>query len=450
MARVSRGWAAKLVQSLPLLIIASMILAACSDTAATPTATIAPAANATGTPAATADTPAGGGPNATPTTPKPAASQQGTLTLWVDEAKVKAMTGAGKMFTAKYGIAVNIQQVAFGDIRDQLKIAGPEGEGPDIIVGAHDWLGELVSNGLLETLDLGDKASNLDPVATRAFTYRGKMYGLPYDLESLALVYNKDLVPTPPTTWDELKAMATKLQNDKKVEQGYVLQQGDPYYIYPIVTGFGGYIFGRDAEGNYNPQDVGLDSPGGLAAMRELDSMVKAGLLRKDITGDIVNSLFGEGKSAMYFTGPWSLADLEKSSVKDKFAVTRIPAMKQQPQPFVRAQGFMVSASGKNKDLARAFLAEFVASDDIMQQIYTNDPRIPAWKTVQDSVTDENIRGFASSAATGVPIPAVPQMSAVWTDWTRAINLIFQQAQDPEAAIKDAANSIRRKISSVK
>jgi maltose-binding protein MalE len=43
-------------------------------------------------------------------------------------------------------------------------------------------------------------------------------------------------------------------------------------------------------------------------------------------------------------------------------------------------------------------------------------------------------------------MPAIPQMSAVWTDWTKAIDLVFQQAQDPEAAITDAATAIREKI----
>jgi len=483
MAKVSKSWIAKAMRLLPLLVIASMILAACCGTAAEPTATTAPAAAtdtpaaaavaatdtpaaaaATNTPAAAAatDTPASAAvtatmattgtvaAGATPTKPKPAASKEGTLTLWVDSAKVKAMTNAGNAFTAKYNVPVSVQEVAFGDIRDQLKLAGPAGEGPDIIAGAHDWLGELVSNGLLEPIDLGDKASSLDPVATKAFTYSGKTYGLPYGLEAIALVYNKELVPTPPTTWDELKTIAKKLQDDKKVDQGFVLMQGDPYHFYPIETGFGGYVFGRDAQGNYNPQDVGLDSPGGVAAMQELDAMVKQGLLRKDITGDIMNSLFQEGKSAMEFTGPGALTDLKKTAVKDKFAIAKIPTMKQQPQPFVGAQGFMVSAFGKNKDVAKAFLTEYLASDDVMQQLYTDDPRIPAWKSVQDKVTDPFIQGFAASATTGVPMPAIPQMSAVWTDWTKAINLVFQQAQDPEAAIKDAANSIRQKISSGK
>jgi len=382
-------------------------------------------------------------PQATPTV-KPLASKEGTLTIWVDGGRVKMIENLGKKFTEKYNVPVAVQELGFGDIRDQLKIAGPAGEGPDIIIGAHDWLGELVTNGLLTPLDLGDKAKNIDPVAIKAFTYEGKLYGLPYNTEAIALYYNKDLVPEPPKTWDELKAIAKKLQDEKRVEQGYVMQQGDPYHTYPLLTGFGGYIFGRDAQGNYNPKDLGLDSPGGLAYARELDSLIKNGILRKDVNYELMMNLFKQGKSAMFITGPWALGDVRASKVN--YGIAKIPMMKQTPRPFVGVQGFMVSAFGKNQLLAQTFLTEFVATDEAMQALYEAVPAAPAWLPLREKVMDPDLTMFAQSAADGDPMPAIPQMSAVWEAWGKAITLIFQQQQDPEQAIKDAAAAIRQKI----
>ncbi len=374
----------------------------------------------------------------------PIFSKEGTLTIWVDGGRVKIMQALGDQFTAKYNVPVVVQELGFGDVRDQLKIAGPANEGPDIIIGAHDWLGELVSNGLLVPLDLGAKASSFDPVALKAFTYEGKLYGLPYATEAIALYYNKDLVPTPPKTWDELKLIAKKLQDEKKVEQGYVLQQADPYHFEPIETGFGGYVFGRDAAGNYNPDDLGLDSPGGIAAAKELDSMVKEGLLRPDVNYDVMMSLFKDGKSAMFITGPWALNDVRASGIN--YGVAKIPTMKQTPRPFVGVQGFMVSAFGKNQLLATTFLNEYLATDATMQALYEAVPNGPAWLPLRAKVTDKDIATFAASAADGDPMPAIPQMSAVWEAWSKAITLIFQQQQAPEQAIKDAAATIRQTI----
>lgn len=419
-------------------IAATVAMAACTSAPAssspTPTAAQTPAPSAT---VAASPTP----------TPKPTGikSKEGTLTIWVDGGRVKMVTDLGKKFTDKYKVPVVVQELGFGDIRDQLKIAGPAKEGPDIIIGAHDWLGELVSNGLVETIDLGDKAKNVDPVALKGFTYDGKLYGLPYSVEAISLIYNKDLVPTPPKTWDELKTIAKQLQDDKKVEQGYVLQQGDPYHTEPILTGFGGYIFGYKS-GQYDPKDLGLDSAGGIAAYSEIENMLKAGLLRKDVDYNLMMGLFKEKKSAMFISGPWTLGDLRAAKVN--YGVAPIPTMKNTPRPFVGVQGWMVSSFGKNKLLAKSFLTEFVATDDAMQAMYDAVPAGISWLPISEKIKakDPDIAVFLASASNGDPMPAIPQMSSVWEAWGKAITLIFQGQATADKAIKDAAATIRDKL----
>jgi maltose-binding protein MalE len=426
------------LKAVTLVAIGALLAAACAPAAApSPTPTATPAAQASPTPAAS--------PTPTATAkPTPLVSKEGTLTIWVDGARVKMVNDLGKKFTDKYKIPAVAQELGFGDIRDQLKISGPAREGPDIIIGAHDWLGELVTNGLLLDLSLGAKASSFDPVAVRAFTYDGKLYGLPYLVEAVALIYNKDFVPTPPATWEQLKTTAKRLQDEKKVEQGYVLQQGDPYHTYPILTGFGGYIFGRDAAGTYNPKDIGLDSPGGIAAYSEIDALVKAGLLRKDTSYDVMLGLFKEKKSAMFISGPWVLSDIRAAKVN--YGVAPIPTMRSAAKPFVGSHGWMVSAFGKNQLLAKTFLTEFVATDEAMQAIYDAVPHASAWLPVRNKTQDNDIKAFAQSATAGDPMPAIPQMSAVWEAWGKAITLIFQQQEAPDKAVRDAATTIRQKI----
>ncbi len=431
----------KLFRIASLFLIASFLLAACGTPAAqVPTATTVATTPPTAEPTTAEE---GATPEAT-ATPKPLASKEGTLTIWVDGGRVQAITDLGKLFTAAYNVPVAVQELGFGDVRDQLKIAGPAGEGPDIIIGAHDWLGELVTNGLLEPLDLGDKAQSFDPVSLQALTYNGQLYGMPYAVEAIALVYNKDLVPEPPKTWEEMKEIARNLQAQGKVEQGYVLQQGDPYHTYPIITGFGGYVFGRTEDGSYNPEDLGLDNPGAIAAANEIDGMIKEGLLRKDINYEIMMTLFKEGKSAFFFGGPWTLTDLRSAGVN--YGIANIPTMEQTPRPFVGVQGFMVSAFGKNKLLAQTFLIEYLATDEAMQALYEAVPNGPAWLPLRETLTDADLQMFAASAADGEPMPAIPQMSAVWEAWGKAITIIFQQQQPADQAMKDAAQTIREKI----
>jgi maltose-binding protein MalE len=436
-----------------------LILVACAGPAATPKPS-APAATPTAvaaTPTAVAATPtaappteaaspseppvASTGPEVTPAPTPPPAAVAGTLTIWADTVRAPILKTVSEAFTAQYNVPVQVYEIGFGDIRDQLILRGPTGEGPDIIIGAHDWLGQLVQAGVVEPLDLGAKASSFEQVGLDAFSYGGVLYGLPYVSEAIALYYNKDLVPTPPTTWDELKTMAKDLQDAGTVDQGYCLQKGDPYHTEPILTGFGGYIFGKNDDGSYNPQDVGLDSEGGLAYAEELDSLVKDGLLKDNVDYAACTTMMTTGKSAFWITGPWALNDFRTSGVN--YGVAPIPTMDEQPRPFVGVQGMMVSSFAPNKLLAQTFLTEYVATDDTMAALYEADPRIPVWKSLKDTITDPDILAFSESAVNGDPLPAIPEMSSVWTAWTDAINLIFGQGQEPDSAMTDAAAKIR-------
>ncbi len=367
-----------------------------------------------------------------------------TLTIWADTNRAPVLREVGDTFQAEYGVCVRVTEKSFDDIRDDFKVAAPTGEGPDIIIGAHDWLGELVVNGLLAEVDLGEKAGEFLDAATQAFVYDGVLYGLPYATENVAFVYNPELVPEPPTTWSQVTEVAAELEAQGVVDQGYVLQQGDPYHFFPIQTAFGGYVFGLTEEG-YDPSDVGIDSPGSIAAAQWLDMMVKEGHLKADIDWDTAHAMFENGDAAMIVTGPWALARLRESGVP--YAVTKLPGEVQEAQPFLGVQGFMVSAFSPDPLLAQTFLVDFVATEAIMQAIFEADPRPSAYLPVRDQIEDPDLVGFSAAGANGLPMPAIPEMSAVWSAWGDAITLIFQRAEDPETAFRNAAEQIRAAIS---
>src|SRR5262245_48307124 len=118
-------------------------------------------------------------PTATPTiAPTPLPSTEGSLTIWINTDRAPIIEAADKAFSAKHNIPFRIQTMGFGDVHTNFNIAAPAGNGPDIIVGAHDWIGELFNNGLLAPIDLGDKAKSFDPVSLKAFTYNGQLVGV--------------------------------------------------------------------------------------------------------------------------------------------------------------------------------------------------------------------------------------------------------------------------------
>ncbi len=372
------------------------------------------------------------------------AQEAPTLLLWVDETRSAVIEELGASFSEEYGVDLVVQQMGFGDIRDQLRIAGPAGEGPDIIIGAHDWLGELVTNGMLAAIDLGDAAEGFAPATIQALTWDGELYGVPYAIENVGFFYNTELVPTAPATFDEVRSVSEELMSSGKADYGFIRQDGDPYHFFPIQTAFGGYIFGLDDLGNYTAEDVGVDNEGSVAALQWLQGMIGDGLLPTGLDHPAALALMQSGEAAMYITGPWSIGGLVEAGTP--FAIAPIPAGPEGDpgRPFLGVQAFMVSAFSKNPLLAQAFLTEWVASEEVQFALYEQGNRTPALLSAQEQVEDEYLAALTEASAVGQPMPAIPAMSAVWTAWDNAIRLASNDpTADAAELAKLAADAIR-------
>ncbi len=377
------------------------------------------------------------------------------LVIWADETKVGVITPIANSFAAKSGIKVAVQEVKFDQIRDQLKVAGPAGKGPDIIVAAHDWLGDLATNGLVEPIDLGAKAKLMSTVSVKAMTYGGKVYGVPYATENIALIRNTKLVPKAPKTFAELEKVALALKKSGKAKVALALQNTDPdpFHNYPLFTGMGGYVFKADASGSYDANKLGIDSKGGLAAAVQFRKWVDSGLLDPSITYDVMVQSFGDGEAPFAITGPWAVNDKEKG-FKAKgisYVVEPIPPILAgvTPAVFVGVQGFMVSSFSKQKGLAKTFILDELTSTSAQTAMFKVGGRPPAniasFKLAQ---SDPDVKGFGLSGQNGVPMPAIPAMGSVWAAWQDGYKLIFTKKGKPEQAFKDAVTKIRTLIAS--
>jgi maltose/maltodextrin transport system substrate-binding protein/arabinogalactan oligomer/maltooligosaccharide transport system substrate-binding protein len=362
------------------------------------------------------------------------------IRIWADNTRKPALDQVEAAFEDEYGVELLIEEVGFGNIRSNFLIAGPAGEGPDIIVGAHDWLGELVASGLLSTLDLGDLTDQFTPASIDAFTYDGELYGLPNATENVAFFINTDLVPECPATWEEVYQISADLHAADENQYGFVRMEGDPYHFYPIQTAFGGYVFARDENGSYDPTQVGVGDEGSIAAGQWWERMVTEGLQPPAVTWDIQHEMFEDGSAAMQVTGPWSTQRTIDSGIP--FQICNLPSETAEGKPFLGAQGFMVSAFAKDPLLAQIFLTEFVATPEVMQAFYDTDPRPSAFVPVLETLEDPNIAAFGAAGVNADPMPAIPEMSSVWEAWGNAIVLVAQGSDTAESAFTTAQEQI--------
>jgi maltose/maltodextrin transport system substrate-binding protein/arabinogalactan oligomer/maltooligosaccharide transport system substrate-binding protein len=106
----------------------------------------------------------------------------------------------------------------------------------------------------------------------------------------------------------------------------------------------------------------------------------------------------------------------------------------------------MISAFSENKLLAQTFLNEYVATEETMLEIFAADPRASAFIPVRDAIEDEDIAAFGKAGEVGMAMPAIPEMSAVWTAFGDAINIVMQGQQPGQEAFENAAAQIRSAI----
>ncbi len=369
-------------------------------------------------------------------TEEPAAEEfDVSITVWADDTRTPILLDLAESFQDEYGVGLIVEQVA--DINDQFPIAAPAGEGPDILILAHDRIGGFYASGLLAPIDLGDKADDFYPVAIDAFTYEGQLVGMPYAVENLAFFYNTDMIETPPTTWDELIAMGSALVDSGDATYALALT-GTTYDAFPLQTAFGGYVFGVNDSG-YDPSDVGIDSPGMIAAGDFVQENVEAGYISSSTDWDTAHLQFETGEVPFLMAGPWALDRLRASGVP--YAITAFPAAEQVGQSFLGVQGFAVNALSENVLLAQTFLTEFVATQEVMQELADAGNRPSAFVAVTSD--DPDIAAFGVTGADAVPMPAIPEMGSVWGSWADSFTLIINGEQTAEEALTNGAAQIR-------
>ena len=415
-----------------IALVATLLLGACAQATEAPATTEAPTEAPVVTEAPTE------APTTAPTEAPTEAAPVATLRIWADEQRAPVLAELGAEFKAQYNVDVVVENIS--GIRDQFAVAAPAGEGPDIIVIAHDQMPALVASGLLAPIELGAKSSEFVEEALKAFTYQGALYGMPYATENLGFFYNTDLVTEVPTTWQGVYDLSKQLIADGKVEYGMVLG-GTSYDAYPWMSSQGGYIFGLDANGDYNPQDVGIDSEGMIKFGEMALQWKNDGVLSDNLDSTTAKSMFKDGTVAFMMNGPWELGNLRDAGTP--FAVAAFP---DSGAPFMGVQGFCVNAFSENILLAQSFLTEFVATEDAMLKFYQADPRVPALKSALEKMDDPELIKIAEAGANAQPMPGIPEMGKVWGDWGNALTFIFDGSKTPEQAYKDAAANIRAAI----
>jgi arabinogalactan oligomer/maltooligosaccharide transport system substrate-binding protein len=372
------------------------------------------------------------------------------LVIWESNEEKGFIEEIGKRFKEKYGVEVAVEVVPGGDQGGRLSTDGPAGLAADILTMPHDQIGPAVTANLILPNDYFEeetRASMVDASIT-ATTFNDVLYGYPKSVETYALFYNKDLMPNPPKTWDEVIAFSKEFNKPEENKYGIMWEIGNFYFGYGFFASTGGYVFG---DNNSNPEDIGLNNEGAVKGMTFFQSLkeilpVNTG----DVTYDVKAQLFSEGKLAMNIDGPWAIGTFRD---KVNFGVAQLPAFPtgEAMTSFSGVKAYYVNSYSKYPNAARLF-ANFASSKEIQLLNFEMTGQIPANKEANEDPkikSDAIISGFSEQFANSTPMPSIPAMASVWEPGAGALTTIWNEGADVKATLDTNVATIKEKIASV-
>lgn len=376
---------------------------------------------------------------------------QDKLLVWEDIQKAVGNKDAVELFEQKYDVDIQVKEIPYGSQVESLRLDGPAGTGPDVILLPNDQIGSAVIQGLLAPIN-PDKSvldtftkSSLD-----ALKYKGQLYGIPKSVETVVMVYNQDLVKELPSTLDGLYTLSKDFV--VKSKYGFLAKWDEIYYAYGIVNGMGGDIFGKKEDGSYDPNKVLLNTDGAVEAAKYIQKFYQDGLFPTGILGSngmsTIDALFTSKRAAVVLTGSWSFKPYEEAGIN--YGVAPLPKLPNGKQmgSFMGVKSYSISSYSHSKDLAEKYI-EFINNYDNAKRRFELTGEVPAVKKLADDPllkNSESARAIALQSNHATAMPSIPEMNEVWSPANSALQLIATGKQDPKGALDGAVNAINMQI----
>jgi multiple sugar transport system substrate-binding protein len=281
------------------------------------------------------------------------------------------------------------------------------------------------------------------------------MYGLPFDGESTALFYRKDLfaaagVASAPTTWEEFEAAAKALTKPEQQRYGWAMFATESaYYWYPWLWQNGGHLLSDDGKEVLFSDD---------AAKRAAEFYVS---LTKYAPKDYLNSnsydgrqAFANGQAAMYVAGSWFAGTLtdEFPQINGKWDVAPLPKGSAGCGTTIAGDALVIFSQSKKADAAWKFIEFLSKPENVAEWTYKSPAgtTLPPINSLLDSPdlvqTKPVLKGFAEAMKCGVSnVVANPDWPKIEESLNEQLGKAMYGEQTASAAL-DASAAEAEKI----
>jgi maltose-binding protein MalE len=344
----------------------------------------------------------------------PSASAATEIVVWADENRGPDLT---KVMAAKgdWVPGFTVKVVTFSSF-DALKEAfdkATDASGPDIVVGANDWVPTGAKSGKLAPVALTAAVkARFNPTQFLDLTYKGKLYGVPVDINNVAMIYNTKLVSSAPKTFGEMVAEYKSLKTSKGLKAGLCIAGGGMSWgAHSVFSALGAdaYQFNSNGQIVYN-RAFNASTFGKNVRTLLMDGNKSNGFFPATDTGCKDNFLAGTVPYAVI--GNWEWSDYANKG----FAMNLMPVPGVKAGTYGKMFGSVSGAllttfAAKHgvESAAKSLLTNFFGSTDGQVRYQTLAKRPPAEKGAQSNTTITAAqRGFGTSAS----LAGIPQIGA--------------------------------------
>jgi len=348
------------------------------------------------------------------------------LIIWADDERGKQLKPVldGKVYGGK---TVEIVTYTSKTTLDAAFQAATAANGPDILFGP---VGESVTaakNGKALPFVLSRaSAANLPLAAVQYGQYKGRQYGLPLDIDSVAMIWNTKFGKAPKSL-AEFSTRFAAAKKAKKANYGACTSDGS-WNSLSFISAMGGYSVGVNAAGVPNPRDVGVNNPTFISNLKKyaLGANGKSnGLLKVDMW-ETCSVDWLAGKAMAIVTGSWRIPATDAAKIKYTI----------QPFPTVSGVGNSKTVAGwggayitsfaktnKKESAAKAFM-NFMATP-AGSTLYAATVQRPSPNSKVAANQSKILKAFAQSMAK----TAVPQYNNLYDNKAGGANY-FEVLQD--------------------
>jgi multiple sugar transport system substrate-binding protein len=379
-----------------------------------------------------------------------------------------------------------VQSHTYGDMLDQVRTAAFGNAAPNVARLPILWGVEFAARGMLEEIDLADfgfSEEDFWPGALQSCMWEGRLYGIPTNNETMALIWNKNLFEeagldpeSPPATWDDVVEYS-RIISEETGAHGFgmvarVNHGNTPFRFMPTLWAYGGSAL-DEAEDNPQYQESLLRSDGAKAALQAYydmyvrDQSVPTGALTNDNTAN--TDLFIGGQLGMYIGHP-----SEYAAMVDR-AANATGAEQELAQAVVDSIGYGLIPEGPARravvfggsnvhifkdefsdhdldwDAARALIAFQCAPEWSIKMAWagSNPGHLGGFRThyMQQRLDEINFLDVTSSMLPyGIPFPVIPEATEIMNI---TIPELLQNVLTEQMSVDDAAERAADEVESI-